>query len=130
MGRPNPAEVLLHRHVQAMVESALNDPVAALELEHPPGLQLLQRQTAEQKHHFARPVAGAFNARFQARRQSGPWKAGLAGAHFQALQRPDFQAAPIVFPFDRPGGVAGWRGEKAVVQTGFAGWFGGWVGWL
>ncbi len=55
VGGSHPVEV--HGDVQAVMESAFNDPVAPFELEHSPDLQLLQRQAAEQEHHFSSPFA-------------------------------------------------------------------------
>lgn len=63
--RPYPAEVFLHTHVQAVVQSTFNGPVFSFELEQTQGLQLLQGQTADQIDYFARPLAVAFDARLQ-----------------------------------------------------------------
>lgn len=63
--RPYPAQVLLQGNVQAVVQSAFNDPVVAFEVEHSQSLQLLQRQTAQEKHYFSGPLAPAFDASFQ-----------------------------------------------------------------
>ena len=83
--RPDPTQVLQHGHVQAVVESAFNDPVVPLELEHSQGLQLLQAPAAQQKHHLAGPFAPAFDAGFQTGRQAGARKPDLAGSHCQTL---------------------------------------------
>lgn len=64
-GRPHAAEVFLHAHVQAVVQSALNDPVLAFELEQAQSLQLLQGLTADEINHFPAPFALAFDAGLQ-----------------------------------------------------------------
>ena len=62
---PHPAEVFLHANVQTVMQPAFDDPVLALELEQPQGLPLLQAEAADQIHHFAGPVAVAFDPRLQ-----------------------------------------------------------------
>ena len=65
IGRPHPAEVFLHTHVEAVVQSALNDPILALELEQAQSLQLLQGLTADEIDDFPRPLAVALDAGLQ-----------------------------------------------------------------
>ena len=65
IGRPHPAEVFLHTHVEAVVQSALNDPILALELEQAQSLQLLQGLTANEIDDFPRPFAVALDAGLQ-----------------------------------------------------------------
>lgn len=63
--RPYPAEVFLHTHIQAVVQSALNHPVLPFELEQAQRLQLLQTQAADEIDHFAAPLALTFDAALQ-----------------------------------------------------------------
>ena len=65
IGRPHPAEVFLHTHVEAVVQSALNDPILAFELEQAQSLQLLQGLTANEIDDFPRPFAVALDAGLQ-----------------------------------------------------------------
>ena len=81
IGSSHSAMVFLQGDVQAVVQAALNDPVATFELEHAPSLQLRQTQAAEQEDHFAAPLAVALDPGFQASRQPGAWEADLAGRH-------------------------------------------------
>lgn len=67
-GVSHPALVLVQRDIQTMVEPALNDPVAALEQEHPLGLQLFEGQTAQKINHLAAPLALALDPCLQAGR--------------------------------------------------------------
>lgn len=103
-----------------MVEAAFHHPVAALEREHPLGLELFPRQAAEQKNHFPAPFLFlglrvlAFDASLQSRRQPSSRKTHLRGSHFLAAQAADFQTAAVVFPLERPGPVVGRRGKNAV----------------
>jgi len=64
-GRPHPAKVFLHTHVQAVVQPALNDPVLAFELEQAQRLQLLAGLTADEIDDLLRPFAVAFDAGLQ-----------------------------------------------------------------
>jgi hypothetical protein len=106
-GRPHPAEVFLHTHVEAVVQSALNDPVLAFELEQAQSLQLLQGLTADEIDDFTRPLAVALDAGLQPGNQSSPRPSYSAGSHFQALEIADFQPAPIVLPAQHPVGRRG-----------------------
>jgi len=65
-GRPHPAEVFLHTHVQAVVQPALNDPVLAFELEQAQSLELLAGLTADEIDDLPRPFAAALDAGLQA----------------------------------------------------------------
>jgi hypothetical protein len=85
IGGAHPAVVLLHADIQAVVQTAFNDPVSPFEAKHSLGLQLLQREAAEQEDDFARPLSLAFDSGFQAGRQPGSRKAHPAGRHLQAL---------------------------------------------
>jgi len=106
-GRAHPAEVFLHTHVEAVVQSALNDPVLAFELEQAKSLQLLQGLTADEIDDFTRPFAVALDTGLQPGDQPGPRPPHLAGSHFQALEIADFQPTPIVFPAQHPVGRRG-----------------------
>ncbi len=55
-GRAHPALILAQRDVQTMVESAFHNPVAALEREHSLGLELFQREAADQIDDFPGPL--------------------------------------------------------------------------
>lgn len=56
-GGAHSALILLQRDVQAMVQSAFNDPVTALEGKHSLGLQLLECETAQQINDLSAPFA-------------------------------------------------------------------------
>ena len=45
------------RHIQAMVQSTFDYPIASLEAEHPPGLELFQSKATHQINHFTAPLA-------------------------------------------------------------------------
>jgi len=55
----HPPLFLAQRDIQSMVHPAFDDPVAALEREHPLGWQLLEAQAAQQVDHLAAPFAFA-----------------------------------------------------------------------
>lgn len=66
VGAANPAQVLLQREVQAVVQPALDDPVVAFEPEHPQGLQPMEGATADEINRLAFPFAVAPDPGLQA----------------------------------------------------------------
>ena len=62
-GSAHPALIFPQRHIQAMVQSTFNHPIASLEAEHPPGLKLFQSEAADQINHFTAPLAFALDPR-------------------------------------------------------------------
>ena len=67
-GVAHAALILPQGEIQTMVKPALNDPVTALEPEHPLRLQFCQGQTAQEINHRAAPLALALDPRLQAGR--------------------------------------------------------------
>jgi len=57
------ALIFPQRHIQAMVQSTFNHPIASLEAEYPPGLELFRSKAADQINYFSAPLALALNPR-------------------------------------------------------------------
>jgi len=125
----HPALILAQRDVQAMVHPAFDDPIAALEREHPAGLQLIEAQAAQQVDHLAAPFAFAPDPGFEPGGQPSSGKAHLTGRDFHALQRADLQAPPVAFPAHHPGPRRGPWGKRHALQTCLGVFFGRSAGW-
>lgn len=115
VGMTHAAEVFLHRDVQAVVKAAFDDPVAALELEHAQGLELIQGEAAHQVNDLLTPLALTANAGVQARDQTSARKSHLAGGDFNEFQQPDFRAASVLLLDAGLGLRRGWWGKKPVL---------------
>ena len=115
-----PALILAQSDVQAVVEPAFHNPVAALEREHPLGLELFQGEAAEQINDLASPLhflglrVLAFDPGLQASDQPCSWKLDLSGSDFQAFQVSDLQTAAVALPFEGFGLGRRLRGKNAV----------------
>jgi hypothetical protein len=126
-GRANSALILAQSDVQTMVESAFHNPVAALEREHSFGLELFQRETADQINDFPGPLLFlglrvlALDPGLQSSDQASSRKDHLGGSDFQAFQASDLQTAAVAFPLEDLGLGCGPRGKKAVGYTAFRG---------
>ena len=120
VGMAHSALILAQGDVQAVVEPAFHSPVAALEGEHPLGLELFEGEAAEQINDLARPLLFlglrvlAFDPGLQASGQARSWKADLSGRDFQAFQGADLQTAAVALPFEGLGFGRGLRGKNAV----------------
>lgn len=115
VGSAHSALIFMESDVQTMVQSAFNDPVAALESEHPLGLQLVEGQTAQKINHLAVPFVITLDPALQAGGQPGSRKPRLTGRDLQALQEANLQPAPVVLPLHHAGSRRGDRGEKPVL---------------
>lgn len=119
-GSAHSALILAKGDIQTMVESAFHGPIAALEREHPFGLELLQSQAAHQINDFPTPFLFlglrilALNPSLQSRRQAGSRKDHLCRSDFQAFQASDLQAAAVAFPLEHLGLGGRPRGKNSV----------------
>ena len=110
----NAAEVLLHRDVQAVVQPALDDPVAAFELQHAFGLELVRSEAAHEVNDLVAPFAFAPDAGLQARDQTRPGEASLAGSDFDQFKHPDFGAPAVLLLDSDLGARTVLRGKNAL----------------
>jgi len=119
-GRANSALILAQSDVQTMVESAFHNPVAALEGEHSFGLELFQREAADQINDFPGPLLFlglrvlALDPGLQSSDQASTRKDHPGGSNFQAFQASDLQAAAVAFPLQHLGLGCGPRGKNSV----------------
>ena len=115
LGRAHPAEIFLQRHIQAVMEPAFNDPVAALEPEQPFGLQLLQGVARDQIDGLVTRLPVTKHPRVQARHHLRSRKVHLAGRHGQAVQAADLHSSAVVLLPDDLRARTGARGKKPVL---------------
>src|SRR5438445_10987730 len=80
-----------------MVQTALNDPVAALEFDPAQRVQLLQSQTANQIDCLGGLLALATHSPLESRNEPCPRAAHLLGGHFPALQYPNLSTTAFSF---------------------------------
>lgn len=124
IGIAHAAKVLLHRHIQAVVQPAFDHPVAPLELKHALGVELIQREAADQVDDFVAPFAFAQHAGVEPRDQTRSREAGLAGRDFDQFKDTDFGAPAVLLLDTDLGARAALRGKNPVRRTGSAKFFG------
>src|SRR6266496_6768162 len=94
-----------------MMQSALDDPIAALESQPAQRVQLLQSQTADQIHRFGGLLTFAPHPPPQARNQARSGKAHLLRRDFLAFQESNLTPAAIDFARQGAGLRRGPRGK-------------------
>lgn len=114
VGIAHAAQILLHGQVQAVMQTAFNDPILAFEPQHPLGLQLFQRQAADEVNGFLAPLALAQHPGLEPRDQTGSGKARLARVHFDQFEPADFRPPPVVLLNGGLGPGAGFGGKNTV----------------
>lgn len=117
VGVAHPALILLHGDIQCLMESALNNPIAAFEPQEAKSIQLIQGETADEINDFCALLFLAPHSSFEPRNGAGSGKAGLRGSHLAAIKDADFMASPIVFPGVGMGLLRGFWGKNSAVQA-------------
>jgi len=111
VGVAHPTAILIERHVQRVMQSALNDPITALEFDPARRVQSLRRQTADQIHRLGALFSVAPHPPLEPRNQSRAGKTRLFGRHLPTFQEPNLTPAPIDFPRQCPRLGRGPRGK-------------------
>ena len=116
-GRPgvvDPAAIFTQRHVQSVMQAALDDPIAPLEFEKADGIQLFQGEAADEISDFSGLFALAPDPAPQPGDGLNSGKAHLLWAGILTIDHPDFVSAPVVLPGHGVGVRGGLRGKNAV----------------
>ena len=98
VGLAHPALILGHRHIQCLMQAALNNPVCAFENKKTHRIELIQRQAADQIDDLGAFLSIAPDSPSELGNGAGSGKARLFGRYFAAIKHADFMASPIVFP--------------------------------
>lgn len=114
LGVVDSALVLTQRHVQRVMQAALDDPVAPLEFEKANGIQVLQGEAADEINDFGGLVTLAPDPTSQSGDGLNSGKAHLLWAGILAIDHPDFVSSPVVLPGHGVGVRGGLRGKTAV----------------
>src|SRR6266481_5751620 len=104
-----------------MMQTALNDPVAALEFDPAQRVEFFQTQAANQIDRLGGLLAVAPHAPFESCNESCPGEAHLLGRHFPAFQNPNLSPTPIDFASQCAGLRRGPRGKICPASTGWPG---------
>ena len=113
LGVADPALIFTQRHVQGVMQAALDDPVAPLEFEKAPRIQLLEGEAADEIDNFGGLFTLASDPAPQPRYGLNSGKAHLLRVGILAVQDPDFVSPPVVLPSHGVGGRGGLRGKNA-----------------
>ena len=114
LGVVDPAVIFTQRHVQSVMQAALDDPVAPLEFEKADGIQLLQGEAADEINDFGGLVTLAPDPTPQPGDGLNSGKAHLLWAGIPESDHPDFVSSPVVLPGHGVGVRGGLRGKNAV----------------
>jgi len=109
----DPALIFTQRHVQSVMQAALDDPVAPLEFEKAQGTQLLEGEAADEIDDFGGLFTLAANPAPQPCYGLNSGKAHLLRVGILAVQDSDFVSPPVVLPRHGVGGRGGRRGKSA-----------------
>ena len=115
----HPALVLGHRDIQGVMQAALNDPIAAFELQDSPRVQFLQRQAADQVNDFGGFLAVTPHSASEPSDRAGSRKARLGRRGFLAVEHPDFGPAPVPLPDHHMRALGLRRGKNAAELAAF-----------
>src|ERR1041384_1200119 len=124
IGVAHSAAILVQRNVQRMVQTALNDPVAALEFEPAQGSEFFQSQAANQINRFGGLLAPTAHSPFESGDQPCAGKAHLLGCHFPAMQNPNLAPPPVAFAGQGVGLRSRLRGKICPAAKGWPGFEG------
>jgi hypothetical protein len=113
LGVTDPALIFTQRHVQSVMQAALDDPVAPFEFEKAQRIQLLEGEAADEIDDFGGLFTLASDPAPQPRYSLNSGKAHLLRVGILAVQDPDFVAPPVVLPSHGVGGRGGLRGKSA-----------------
>ena len=113
LGVADPALIFTQRHVQGVMQAALDDPVAPFEFEKAQRIQLLEGEAADEIDDFGGLFTLASDPAPQPRYGLNPGKAHLLRVGILAVQNPDFVSPPVVLPSHGVGGRGGLRGKSA-----------------
>jgi len=113
-GVADPALIFPQRHVQGVMQAALDDPVAPFEFEKAQRIQLLEGEAADEIDDFSGLFTLASDPAPQPRYGLNSGKAHLLRVGILAVQDPDFVSPPVVLPSHGMGGRGGLRGKNAV----------------
>ena len=113
LGVADPALIFTQRHVQGVMQAALDDPVAPFEFEKAQRIQLLEGEAADELDDFGGLFTLASDPAPQPRYGLNSGKAHLLRVGILAVQDPDFVSPPVVLPSHGVGGRGGLRGKGA-----------------
>ena len=113
LGVADPALIFTQRHVQSVMQAALDDPIASFEFEKAQRIQLLEGEAADELDDFGGLFTLASDPAPQPRYGLNSGKAHLLRVGILAVQDPDFVSPPVVLPRHGVGGRGGLRGKSA-----------------
>ena len=113
LGVADPALIFTQRHVQSVMQAALDDPIASFEFEKAQRIQLLEGEAADEINDFGGLFTLASDPAPQPRYGLNSGKAHLLRGGILAVQAPDFVSPPVVLPRHGVGGRGGLRGKSA-----------------
>jgi hypothetical protein len=113
LGVTDPALIFTQRHVQGVMQAALDDPVASFEFEKAQRIQLWEGEAADEIDDFGGLFTLASDPTPQSRYGLNSGKAHLLRVGILAVQDPDFVSPPVVLPRHGVGGRGGRRGKNA-----------------
>src|SRR5208337_1073066 len=121
LGVTHPTTIFAQSDVQGVMQAALDDPIATLELEKVCRIQLLQGEAADEINDFGGLLTLAPDSSAESGDGLGSGKAHLRRGRFLAIQHSDFVSPPVVLPDQSMGARGGWRGKNAVRSTAWRG---------
>ena len=114
LGVADPALIFTQRHVQSVMQAALDDPIASFEFEKAQRIQLLEGEAADEIDDFGGLFTLAPDPASQPGDALNSGKAHLLRAGILAIQHPDFASAPVALSGHEVGVRGGLRGKNAV----------------
>ena len=113
-GVVDPAAIFTQRHVQSVMQAALDDPIAPLEFEKADGVQLFKSEAADEISDFGGLFTLAPDPAPQPHDGLNSRKPHLLWAGILAIDHPDFVSPPVFLPGHGVGVRGGLRGKNAV----------------